>query len=192
MTLLRVLIAFLVLPVSLRADDDAQRVLAELNLARTQPRHYARIVAQNAGGKQSRAVKEAIRFLAKAKPRSPLLLSPGLSRAALDHVLDQGPSGGRGHVGRNGQRSFHRISRHGRWLECVGENIDYGVSDARKIVVRLIVDEGVRDRGHRLNVFRESFRVVGIAVGAHARYQTMCVMDFAGGFVEPGGIVAQR
>ena len=39
---------------------------------------------------------------------------------------------------------------------------------------------------HRKNIFNRNFRVTGIAVGPHARAGTMCVMDFATGFVEAG------
>lgn len=51
-------------------------------------------------------------------------------------------------------------------------------------MISLIVDAGVRDRGHRKNIFMRDFGVVGVACGSHSRYGTMCVMDFAGGFIE--------
>jgi hypothetical protein len=54
------------------------------------------------------------------------------------------------------------------------------------IVMTLIVDQGVRDRGHRRNIFYRYFKVGGAACGPHARYGTMCVIDFAEGFVEKG------
>ena len=59
-------------------------------------------------------------------------------------------------------------------------------------MVRLIVDEGVRGRGHRRNLFSPTFHVVGIATGAHAAYGSMCVMDFAGDFLEHGRELAIR
>jgi len=57
-------------------------------------------------------------------------------------------------------------------------------------VVTLIVDQGVPNRGHRHNIFCRDFKCAGAACGSHARYGTMCVIDFAGGFLEKGEKVA--
>ena len=167
-----------------QADDLAAQVQAELNLARTAPLHYAQIVAGHHRGAGERAVAEAVRFLEKARPLPPLTRSEGLSASALGHVLDLGPSGARGHTGRDGSTPWKRMARFGRWSGSVAENISYGESEARGIVVSLIIDDGVRGRGHRLNIFGRNLFRVGIACGAHAGYGTMCVMDFAGAFAE--------
>jgi uncharacterized protein YkwD len=103
-----------------------------------------------------------------------------------------GPIGGRGHKGRDGSQPWDRMARFGKWIGRAGENIDYGVRDARAIVVRLIVDDGVRSRGHRKNIFSRDFRVAGAASGYHATYGGMCVINFAGGFIESAGRVASR
>ena len=184
------LFTFLALAIELRAGEAGRRILAEINFARTQPRAYADIVARSASG--SRAAGEAVRFLEHAAPLPPLEHSGGLAQAALSHVLDQGSTGGIGHAGSDGARSFDRIARHGEWLGAVGENIDYGSRDARAIVVRLIVDEGIAGRKHRANLFNKTYRVAGIAAGPHARFGAMCVMDFAGDFIEHGSGLATR
>ena len=166
----------------LRAEETGRQILAEINLARTQPQAYAEIVARSEGGS-----REAVRFLQRAKPLPALGHSPGLAQAAQSHVGDQGASGGFGHV-----NTFQRIARYGEWLGAAGENIDYGRGGVRASVVRLIVDEGVLGKKHRANIFSKSFRVAGIAAGPHARYGAMCVMDFAGDFIERGSRFAAR
>lgn len=181
---------------SLRADDLPAEVRAELNLARTAPQQYAEIVARHAQGRPysegDRVVKEAIRFLQKARPLPPLASSQGLSSSALAHVLDQGATGKVSHRGRDGSTPWKRMARFGQWSGRAAENIMYGRTDARSIVVDLIVDDNVRDRGHRLNIFGREFRYAGIATGMHARYGTMCVIDFAAAFREASEVVAER
>lgn len=176
-------------------------VLRELNLARTQPALYASCLQELLGRFQGKdvvfthgrmvrthegpaAVEEAIRFLKSQAPLPPLEASAGLTLGARDHARDQGRTGLTGHDGSDGSQPADRVSRHGRWLETVGENIAYGPENPRDIVMALIIDDGVPARGHRTNLYRGAFRCVGVAVGAHPRFGTVCVMDLAGGFVE--------
>jgi uncharacterized protein YkwD len=188
---MRLFIAALALALSTLAAHAATsaQVLRELNLARTAPQAYADILAARMGGTRNpslaRSVNEAVRFLRKARPLPPIALSGGMSLAAELHVAKQGSRGGRGHG-----NPWSRMGRYGQWLGTAGENIHYGSGDARRIVCALIVDHGVSGRGHRKNIFNPGFRVAGIAVGGHATYGSMCVMDFAGGFIERGGELA--
>ena len=177
-------------------------VLAEINLARQQPRQYAAFLERFRGafrGKQFKvagsstvirtnegvaAVAEAIRFLRQRKPLPPLSWSPGLARAAAELANEQGGNGATGHGGGASGGMGERIERQGVWRDAIGENIAYGPSEARDVVMQLIIDDGVPDRGHRANLFSHSFAVVGIACGVHPRFESVCVMDFAGGFGE--------
>ncbi len=176
-------------------------VLREMNLARTKPSRYAEILTEGRkyfqGTRFKRpgeitlitqegvsAVDEAIEFLRAVKPVRALSTSPGISRAAKDHVLDQGPSGGLGHRGNDASRMSDRVGRYGKWTGKIGENISYGRSDARDVVIQLIVDDGIPSRGHRKNLFDPAFRVVGIACGKHAEYRAMCVTTFASAYQE--------
>jgi len=179
-------------------------VVAEMNLARTQPRRYAEFLVERRryyrGDRFERpgetaiitqegvgAVDEAMNFLRRVKPVGALRPSRGMSRAAKDHVRDQGTSGGTGHQGSDGSRMWDRVNRYGRWSGKLGENISYGRSDARDVVVQLMVDDGIRSRGHRRNIFDAQFRVVGVACGQHPEYRSMCVMTFASGYDDVPG-----
>jgi uncharacterized protein YkwD len=168
------------------ANELTQKVLAEINFARTNPQGYAQVLAAHMGASSDRSVAEAVQFLQRSHPLPPLAPSFGLEQGAQAHVAAQGVTGGRGH----GDNPFGRMERYGRWIGSAGENIYYGNRDARGIVCALIVDQGVSGRGHRKNLFNRSFGVAGVAQGYHAAYGSMCVIDFAGAFVERGGSLA--
>jgi uncharacterized protein YkwD len=130
------------------------------------------------------AVDEAVRFLDRQKPLPPLSWSDGLAAAAAELAGEQSRSGDTGHVGRQSQGVQERIERHGKWERVIAENIGYGPEDARGMVMQLIIDDGVKDRGHRRNTFSKAFGFAGVACGSHPGFGSMCVIDFAGGFRE--------
>lgn len=176
-----------------------KQVFYELNRVRSNPREYAKHVQKikkyfegnimTYPGEISimttegvSAVEECYDFLITAEPMDTLRPSRGLSLAARDHAEDQGETSETGHEGRDGSSPFTRIERYGKWLSTAGENIDYGNNVARRVVLSLIIDDGVSSRGHRKNIFNPLFKLVGIACGPHQRYRHMCVIDLAGGF----------
>src|SRR5213595_2693495 len=88
----------------------ASAVIAEMNRARENPALYATYVEElrfhysgnflvlsghtKIRTKEGlRAVDEAIRFLRSTKPLQPLVLSPGMCKAAADHCADQAGGG---------------------------------------------------------------------------------------------------
>jgi uncharacterized protein YkwD len=185
-------------------DDSAsgRGVIRELNLARQNPALYATFVqelrARMDGNllvlpgrtrlrtkEGTRAIDEAIRFLQTTQPLPPLTLSRGMSRAAADHCTDQA-GGGFGHEGRDRSHAGQRIARYGNFSGSWGENVSYGKASARDVVLALIIDDGLPERKHRKNIFNPNFNFAGAAFGSHARFGTMCNMDFAGGYAERG------
>jgi uncharacterized protein YkwD len=178
-----------------------KEVVKELNLARTAPGAYVEYLIDFKRfyiGKHIRiagrtpvvtqegatAVNEAIDFLQNVEPVSPLYVSKGLSLAAKSHVEDQGPEGLMSHQGSDNSSPIDRMMRYGKVRGAYGENIGYGEFSAREIVMQLIIDDGVQDRGHRDYIFKDDFKVVGVACGDHKAFGTMCVMDFAGKYIE--------
>lgn len=172
----------------------AAAVIRELNLARENPKLYATFVAESRPYhmiEHGKAVDEAVRFLQKTHPLPPLNLSPGMSRAAADHCAEQ-INGQLGHEGSDRSHGGDRIGRYGSWSATWGENISYSRKTAREVVLGLIIDDGTRDRGHRKNIFNPKFNYAGAAFGPHARFRTVCTIDFAGGYAESSSFVARN
>ena len=181
-------------------SDDGAAVVREMNLARQHPDVYAGYLeemrAHFRGGflvlpgrtmlrtrEGVAAIDEAIRFLQRARPITPLIFSRGISLAAAEHVTDQA-AGACGHGGSDDSKPGDRMNRHGTWSALWGENISYGKATPRDVVIALIVDDGLRSRKHRKNIFNPAFNYAGAAFGPHARYRTVCSIDFAAGYVE--------
>lgn len=170
-------------------------VIAEINFARANPKTYARRLRDYRKGFEGRivrypgnpdglrtsegvaAVDEAIRFLERQKPLGPVAASRLLARAAADHVAEQGPRGVTGHASRNGERVADRVRKRGGG-SYVAENITYGPPSAVEVVRQLIVDDGVKNRGHRRIVYAAEFQFAGAGCGGHKVYRRMCVIVF--------------
>lgn len=183
-----------------------KEVILHLNMVRTDPARYADRILQpriqyyngliyrypvkegDIAGLSTEegkaAVYEAISALHRTQPRAPLAPSRGISRAAAGHASFQSVTGELGHMGRNNSTAAGRVEQYGDWHRTIAENINYGPNSAREIVAQLLIDDGVKDRGHRANILNPDFRVVGVAIQTHPEYGYVCVIDFAGGFVE--------
>lgn len=176
-------------------------ILDEINLARANPSEYVKVLEnfkQYYQGKQIHfpdghvlvtnegvgALDEAIRFVRALKPLPPLEIRKGMVLGAKAHVDDLCVTGGSGHKGSDGSKVEDRLNRYGTWRDAVGEDIVYDSRKAREDVIALIIDDGVATRGHRKNIFKPGFRVIGIAMGQPTKSTTMCVITFAGEFAD--------
>lgn len=178
-----------------------KNVIIELNKARTNPARYAESLVEfkrfylgkyiKIPGKEniiteegSAAVNEAVEFLESTDPVPPLAVSKGITLAAKSHVNDQGSTGLVSHRGTDNSSPLDRMLRFGKVNGAWGENIGYGDETAREVVMQLIIDDGVYDRGHRNKIFSREFAVVGVGYGVHSSYGTMCVINFSAAYEE--------
>lgn len=180
-------------------------IVEELNRARTDPRKYAASLERDLrfyrgnlfrrpnddSALQTRegtaAVLEAIEVLRNTRPVSALRSSSGLTMGARDHVRDQAPRGLMNHKGTDGTMAWDRVSRYGRWETKVSENMTFGPTSGRDVIAALIIDDGIRDRGHRKNIFDPDVKIVGVSCGPHKTYRLMCDIVHAGGFADRPG-----
>lgn len=179
-----------------------KEVIYEINLFRSNPAQYAekyiaplanyynKKILHYPGDKPIqtiegiKALHECVRVLKNATTIPVLYPDQKLSNAARDHQQDQQKSGRTGHKGSDQSNLKQRIERYGKWQFTIGENIAYGNTSARQVVVFLLIDDGVKNRGHRTTLLNPNYKLVGVACGKHPVYNTMCVLDFAGGMTE--------
>jgi uncharacterized protein YkwD len=111
-----------------------------------------------------KAVKEAIRVLRATRSLPQIEEHSRLTAAAREHVRQNGPKG---------------LVQHARLPPGVGEVMSFGPQQPRDVVIDLLVDDGVPNRGHRLLLLDKRFRYAGAACGPHKTYGTMCVIDLS-------------
>ena len=181
-------------------DEIERQVLFELNKVRNNPRRFAEEYMEELRASFEGKVytypgrtpvntregvsplNEFIQILKKTDPIPILYPAEGLAKASFLLADDQQKHGGIGHISKNGYTPQNRIKRYGTWDICSGEDITYGSFEAREIVIALLIDDGVPDRGHRKNVLNPCFHFAGVAYGGHPTYQSMCVIDYAGDY----------
>lgn len=128
------------------------------------------------------ALDDCIKYLEQSKPAPLLYPSNGMSKACSLLVYDQSTTGDTGHRGSGNSSPVDRVKNFGSFEGGYAENINYGDGEPNFIVISLLIDDGVRSRGHRKNILDPSFSFTGVAIGKHKIYRQMCVNTFATSF----------
>ena len=153
----------------------AQKVLSEINRARTDPQGYAAwlqeqkqyydgILLKLPGEKPVRtnkgleALAEAIDFLKQQEPLPNLTISEQLNTTAAAKLTQVSST-------ETGE-DF--------------KNISYGKLTAAGIVMHLIVDDGFPDRRHRTSIFNPDFSLAGITCQDNELYDNICAIAYEG------------
>lgn len=180
-------------------DEIEKDIILEMNMARSNPKKYAEMYIEprikkfkgkTYGGnlltfEGADVVKECVKFMNGHKPLPALSPSKGLTRAAKDHADTQSLTDQIGHTGTDGSAPFQRMKRYGSYTGTSGENVSYGSKSAREIVVTLLIDDGVKSRGHRKNIMSKDYTHTGVGfAGSHKAYGCECVLDFADDYKE--------
>jgi hypothetical protein len=119
-------------------------------------------------------LRSLYRDLRKTEGLPLLLPEEDLTSIAQGHANLSGKTGHTGH--KNFNKRFEPFL--GNPYTNVAENCSYGHSRAIDIVVSLLIDDGVKNLGHRLNTLNPEFNSVGVAIREHSRYRFNCVIDF--------------
>lgn len=178
-----------------------QAVLNEINAARKEPQKYAQYLRNYKklyrgktvylSGDHSfdtfegtAAVDEAINYLEQLPARGALAFSDGLNKVAALQLKDSIADSAIGHKGGDGSNLAVRLKRFGTGGIVYAENIAYEVDTPQAVVFAMIIDDAVKSRIHRTNLFNPNVKIVGIAFGKNKAGRGLCVIDFADRFYE--------
>jgi len=158
-------------------SEDEKKVIFYTNLARLDGQLFAETYLQwfldSTQARTNNYIRSLQKELKKVKNLPVLYPQNDLFNVARDHAIRSGKSGHEGH--RGFKQRFKPLMQN---YAYVGENCYYGKEDPVVIVVKLLIDEGVKDLGHRHNMLEPSFNSVGVAIKPHKQYGYNCVMDF--------------
>jgi hypothetical protein len=108
--------------------------------------------------------------------------SPGMTKASKDHARYMRNTGDTSHEGKGGMSA--RVSKYGEWVGGLAENLHWGTSNAHEAVMSLMVDDGIKNRGHRINMLNPLYTKVGVGIDTHPRIRVSYVINYANDYVE--------
>ncbi len=155
--------------------DEEKNVILISNLARYDGKLFAESFLKEflLDQKPTSYTRSLYRDLKKVKGLSMFYPEKDLYSIALGHAKISGKKGTTGH-----QRFKKRFEPVMRKYNMVAENCAYGYEDAVKIVLELLIDEGISSLGHRKNILNPAFNSIGVSIQDHKNYGSNCVMDF--------------
>ena len=130
------------------------------------------------------AINDAISDIKKMAKVDAYEVSGGLSKVARQQLTDLQENPKLKHLGKDGSDLETRLFKVGFAGMPIAENISYRADAAREIVLNMIIDDGVKSRSHRKNIFSQSFKLFGVACGAAVDKRNLCVIEFASSFKE--------
>jgi len=164
--------------------ENEQRMFYWTNYFRKEPsRFYNQVIKEflrQFPEANTSEIKTLERDIKKAKSSLPILLPDnGLVQMAEIHSADLVRQGSIiSHSSSNGKDFVHRIRDAGLY-RCGAENIYVGAYDPLEALIALLVDYGVPDKGHRMNLLDPRFGRMGISFPSINQKRGLLVQDFA-------------
>ena len=123
--------------------------------------------------------RSLITDLSHTKAPLPFLLpDEGLMRMAKAHASDLKSRGGIiSHQSSSGESFVDRIKEIGGY-RCGAENVYVGTPQALDALILLLIDKGVRDKGHRKNLLDQNFTLMGASFVETGKGKAILVQDF--------------
>ena len=102
----------------------------------------------------------------------------GLFVMASTHATDlKGRNGIISHQSSTGKDFVQRIKEKGKY-RCGAENVFVGTPEALEALILLLIDKGVKDKGHRKNLLSPTFTLMGASFKEMSNKKAVLVQDF--------------
>lgn len=178
-----------------------QEILDEINLLRSNPQTYIKILEEMKNGMDKNvvilpngtrwqmsegvsAINDAINALKTTGKLKPYTFSRGMANAANMQLTDLKENMSLGHRGKDGGDVETRLIKFGIPGERYSENISYYVKDVRSAILIMIIDDAFKSRNHRKNLLSTQFNQIGTAYGRGKNDVGICIVVFADSFNE--------
>jgi uncharacterized protein YkwD len=128
-----------------------------------------------------KALSTLVADLKKLKPLSVLLPDSGIYNAARKHAKDQSEHNWQlMHTGSDGSAPWERITKFSPGMSSGNENIAGNSADgsARRIVIQLLVDDGIPGYGHRYNLLDPQWTHSACSWDHHKGYMHWWIQNF--------------
>lgn len=155
-------------------------IILYTNLARLDGKKFSDLYVKSRLNAQpnNSYIKSLVEDLSSINDLPMLNPNESLFKAAEFHANDLGKSGTFQHESTDGSTPSQRMKRYGFNYRTCGENIYAGQDDALGVLLVLLIDEGVKDVGHRKNILSAEFDEIGVARRPHKNYDYNVVQDF--------------
>jgi uncharacterized protein YkwD len=144
---------------------EEKQIYYYLNLARMNPKLFAETYLKDLKESTDYFESSLYQELQKLKPLPILKPNRQLYESAHCHAKESGERGFVGHERFKCKEYF------------MGECIQYGESDALKIIIRLLVDKSTKSLGHR-RICLGTYKELGVAIEPHKTFEKNAVLDF--------------
>ena len=155
--------------------DEEKTVILITNLARKNGPLFTKTILEPYLESQpkSKFTRSLLKELSKTINLQTLRPERDLYEIAKGHALKSGKSGAVGHAGF--EKRFKPVMK---TYNMVAENCAYGFEKGLDNAIMLLIDEGIKDLGHRKNMLSPHFNSIGVSISEHKKYRFNCVMDF--------------
>ncbi len=147
---------------------EERKMIDEINMLRANPSGYIPYVEAyirdmkefGEFGNSISTATELIEILRSTPELSSLTPLECLYKTAQEHANNQKPTGDINHQGTDGSWPWDRIIAACEGIQDGNENIVAGPDDVRKLLIVLLVDDGIPSRGHRNNLIDPQWNYV--------------------------------